>query len=351
MKKKLNTLQAGRGIAAFMVLLYHANGAYGFGGRGHLGHIFSFGFAGVDFFFVLSGFIIAYTSLPFIKAQNGAAIFLRKRILRIYPIYWVYLFVAVIIGYLQYHDLNIFEHFWKTLTFFPGYHFVLRASWTLGFEVFFYLLFALLIFSKWSLFVIIPIGILSAVNAVLQNVGIYYMTDNHIINTLCTPFNIEFLLGYLSYLIYEKINKPIIWILLIATALTIVFEIFYYTRADYRLYPGMRILPFGLPAFVVVTAFAALDYKGLFHAPRFLVVLGDASYTLYLVHANIFSFVNDAIFAPLKLSEKAVMDLMVIVVLFTIGISLVLYKYVEKPLLRKLNKIIPEKIGHDQIPN
>ena len=54
--KKLMTLQGGRGIAAFMVLLYHANGAFGFGGRQTLGHVFSFGFAGLDYFFVPSGF-------------------------------------------------------------------------------------------------------------------------------------------------------------------------------------------------------------------------------------------------------------------------------------------------------
>ena len=56
------TLQGGRDIAAFMVLLYHANGAFGFGGRQTLGHFFSFGFAGLDYFFVLSGFIIAWSS-------------------------------------------------------------------------------------------------------------------------------------------------------------------------------------------------------------------------------------------------------------------------------------------------
>ena len=343
--KKLNTLQGGRGIAAMMVLLYHANGAYGFGDRHLLGHIFSFGFAGVDFFFVLSGFIIAYTSIPLFNTENGVRIFIKKRFLRIYPIYWVYLLVAIIIGFFQYHDLNVFENFWKTLIFFPEYHFVLRASWTLGFEVFFYFLFALFIFSRWSLVLIIPVAIFSVISAVLQNMGIYSLSYNPIINNSCTPFNIEFLFGFLSFYLYNKISKPVIWTLLTGVSLTMVLEIIYYQRADYReLYQGMRILPFGLPAFAVVTAFAALDFRGLFTTPKFLVILGDASYTLYLVHANIFSFVNDAIFIPLKLSEKTVMDLMIIVVVFAIVLSLLLYKYVEKPLLKKLNQLWREKI-------
>src|SRR6185503_7562101 len=113
--RKLNSLQAGRGMAALMVVLYHAYIKYGFGGSGFTGHIFSLGFAGVDFFFVLSGFIIAYTSYPFIGNKEKTIFFIRKRFLRVYPIYWVYLVVVVSVCFIQYHDPHIFESFWKTI--------------------------------------------------------------------------------------------------------------------------------------------------------------------------------------------------------------------------------------------
>jgi len=309
--KKLNNLQAGRGIAA------------------------------LDFFFVLSGFIIAYTSISFFGQKNGAILFLKKRFIRIYPIYWVYLLVAVIFGFIQYRDPHIFDHFLNIVLLLPGHHFLIYTSWTLPFELVFYLLFCLLIFSRWSLFVIIPFAIISITNAVLQNFGTYGIFNDHALNDLFTCFNVEFLLGYLAYLVYDKINKPMIYGLIVMVCIAMVLEILYFKRADYgEIYPGQRVLPFGLLAFAAVTAFAALDHKDMFRAPKFLVNLGDASYTLYLIHANIFGFAQDAIFMRYKFSEQTVMILMEFVVAFTIYISFVLYKYLERPLINRISKLM-----------
>jgi exopolysaccharide production protein ExoZ len=343
--KKLNSLQAGRGIAAFMVVLYHANGKYGFGGRHLLGHIFSFGFAGVDFFFVLSGFIIAYTSFHLIGRKNGLQVFARKRFLRVYPIYWLYLLVAVIAGYFFYHDNHVFDNFWKSVLLLPNHHFVIATSWTLPFEIFFYFVFALVVFSRWSLVVVIPIAVISIINAVLQNIGSDGIFHDQLLNDLCSPYNVEFLLGFLSYKIYNKIGKAVIFSLLLLIVAAMVLEIIYFNRADYKeIYPGMRVLPFGLLAFAAVTAFAALDHNDLIKAPAFLVNLGDASYSLYLIHLNIFIFLDEQFFAPAKLSEEAVMILMEFVVPATVLLSFVLYKYVEKPLLKRAGLIWKETV-------
>jgi exopolysaccharide production protein ExoZ len=338
--KKLNSLQAGRGIAALMVVLYHANGRYGFGGRHLLGHIFTFGFAGVDFFFVLSGFIIAYSSYAMIGKKNGLGAFVRKRFIRVYPIYWLYLIIAIGIGYLQYHDLHVFDVFGKTLFLLQGHHFVLGPSWTLPFEIFFYALFAILIFSRWGLFLIIPIAVISAVNAVLQNFGAYGIFHDQTLNDLCSPFNVEFMFGVLAFFIYDKINKPVIFTFLIMVLAAIILEILYFKRADYNeIYPGQRVLPFGLLAFAAVTAFAALDHKNMFVPPKIFINLGNASYTLYLVHANIFSFAYDTIFSRYHFSEQVVARMMEFMVPFVIYLSFLLYIYVEKPLLKRINRV------------
>jgi exopolysaccharide production protein ExoZ len=347
-QKKLNNLQAGRGVAALMVVLYHANGRDGFMGRHLLGHIFSFGYAGVDFFFVLSGFIIAYTSFHLIGQNNGLSQFLKKRIIRIYPIYWAYLFSAIIIGYFFYRDNHVFDLFWKTLLLAPDHHSVIATSWTLPFEIFFYLVFAMLIFTRWSLVLIIPMAVISAINAVLQNIGTYGIFHDKFLNDLCTPFNIEFLFGFLAFRIYSRISKPVIFLLLVLVIITLVLEILYFKRADYNeIYPGMRILPFGVLAFAAVTVLAAVDYHDLFKAPAFFVHLGNASYTLYLIHANVFNFVYDNIFEPLKLSEGARMIILEVEVAFVIYLSFVLYKYVERPLIKRIGAAWkdPELVG------
>ncbi len=342
--KKLNSLQAGRGIAALMVVLYHANIKYGFGGNHFFGHMFSLGFAGVDFFFVLSGFIIAYTSYHFIGHKEKTISFIRKRFLRVYPIYWVYLMVVLAVCFLQYHDMHIFDNIWKTITLFPGHPHIIKTSWTLKFEIFFYALFAILIFSPWSLVIITLIAIISIINAVLQNTGTYGLFQNKQLNDLFSPFNIEFLFGILAFLIYPKINKSMIIILLICLLITMILEILFLTGLNFEdMAYGKRIIPFGLPAFAAVLTFAAVDHLNLLKTPRIFVMLGDASYTLYLIHLNLFIFISDTIFIPLKLSANWIMNLSIPVVIFTIWLSFMLYRYLEKPLLKKLGKAWPER--------
>ncbi|MBP9743591.1 MAG: acyltransferase [Burkholderiales bacterium] len=89
--KKFNTLQSLRGIAALLVLLYHAtwlsivNNQYVYALN-----IFKQGQIGVDLFFVLSGFIIAYMHWSQINLKNGVvAKYWLKRFFRIYPLYWI----------------------------------------------------------------------------------------------------------------------------------------------------------------------------------------------------------------------------------------------------------------------
>jgi peptidoglycan/LPS O-acetylase OafA/YrhL len=85
-------MQAGRGIAALMVVIFHLNSGI-FGKSKYYPDIFwwvfSGGHAGVEFFFVLSGFIIAYIHLDQIGKPALLWPFLRKRFIRIYPTYWV----------------------------------------------------------------------------------------------------------------------------------------------------------------------------------------------------------------------------------------------------------------------
>ena len=106
-QSKLNSVQALRGLAALFVLIYHisqqqlhAIGAIGASARTPtvdlwlLSGPWNQGYAGVDLFFVISGFIMVYVTQKFAKnaGQKAAdvAAFLYKRIVRIYPLWWVF---------------------------------------------------------------------------------------------------------------------------------------------------------------------------------------------------------------------------------------------------------------------
>ena len=150
--KKLKLIQVFRGFAAVLVLLFHitSNVKVIFPGKDFLLGTFTFGASGVDFFFVLSGFIITYSSLKLIEAGKLGQ-YTTHRIIRVYPIYWI-----IFIGYLLPHIF--FPQFYSTvypisynnilpaLLLLPNHNMINGVSWTLSFELYFYLAF-LTIFS------------------------------------------------------------------------------------------------------------------------------------------------------------------------------------------------------------
>ena len=90
-KTKMVSLEAARALAAIVVVLLHAANLMNvphFSGKVGMDGIFDFGYVGVDFFFVLSGFIITYVHFGDIGKPLTIARYLWRRFSRIYPIYW-----------------------------------------------------------------------------------------------------------------------------------------------------------------------------------------------------------------------------------------------------------------------
>ena len=179
--ENIQSLQVIRGIAAILVFLYHGTGIIKENFGYHLAQgIFAFGYSGVDIFFVLSGFIIFYTSENN-NSNNlyiGPKEFLLKRFLRIYPIYWVavgFTLTLCIIGDVFFHTVSSSTMGFiekggvplilKSIFLLPN-GVILGVAWTLIFEVMFYILFGIFYFLSKRLFftvmtLIVIISILS----------------------------------------------------------------------------------------------------------------------------------------------------------------------------------------------
>jgi peptidoglycan/LPS O-acetylase OafA/YrhL len=153
-KKHLEGLQLFRGFAALAVALHHARlGTSAFVQEipAPIEALLGQGFLGVDFFFVLSGFIILHTHYDDPRSVSAAAVYAFKRITRIYLPY-LPITGAVIIAYLLFPALSQSDRTWgwfTSLTLLPSIHEpALPVAWTLVHEIVFYLLFLVFFVSR-----------------------------------------------------------------------------------------------------------------------------------------------------------------------------------------------------------
>lgn len=223
------------------------------------------GAAGVDLFFVISGFIMATIT------KKDAGQFLLDRVWRIYPL-WL---IAVLPW------LFIYPPAWQgivaSLTLWPSYpEFTTPAlplGWTLSFEMLFYLAFALAIRTRAA----VPLA-LFGLSLVLR-----LTTHQPLFDYLGNPMIFEFLLG-VGVANLPRAERLGGWFLLAGFWLFMLSSLDVYTAREAISSSVLRAATWG-------TASACLVYGALCLEPRFasprldvLVLLGNASYSIYLFH-------------------------------------------------------------------
>lgn len=92
-------LELARGIAALWVFFFHLKSYFKESSQ-WIYNIAEYGHFGVPMFFVISGFVITYSAESTLKANKSPLSFLKKRFLRIYPVFWVSIFVVILLPYL-----------------------------------------------------------------------------------------------------------------------------------------------------------------------------------------------------------------------------------------------------------
>jgi exopolysaccharide production protein ExoZ len=265
--KTIQSLQAGRGLAALAVVLHHSDTAAHDFGKGHL-HVALLhnGYLGVDFFFVLSGFIIYHST-----AGRGrtAAEYTWARFRRVYLPY-LPVGVGIALLYVLFPGVSDANRAWSwlpTLTLLPvSSATALSVAWTLKHEILFYAVFGVLYFTGtlWPGLVIWALLIASATMA-----GVKDFVPLAVIN-------LEFLMGISVAVLYRAGRGH--YALLLAAIAPFSFWIFLGSRPDWSVLVGVAF------AFVILPV-TRLEHDGHLKIPRSLTFLGAASYSIYLVHA------------------------------------------------------------------
>ncbi len=344
-----NSLQAGRFFAASFVLLFH--GYLDARGRKPLGTTFDAGFLGVDFFFVLSGFIILFIHWNDIGKPARVRNFLAKRFIRIYPLYFVAtLTIAVLvfsipnIGLPIFHDpLFVLRNFLMLPT--DGEP-LLGISWSLQHEAAFYAVFALFIVSPYVGALLFALWFVAS-----AFVG---LNTNFPLNWICDPRHLEFLLGMAgAYLLKSTIiprPRAVLALgLLLFFGVIVICDVFLqYGAHDTSTSMLDRIplyLPAGLASAVIIVGAVEAERQELIYVPAIFAVLGDISYALYLTHGFVLELYRKA---TMHFDIKDTSPEMTLGILFLIAVivAAVTHYYVEKPLMKRLRNAIEPHVAN-----
>ena len=291
-----------RAVAATMVLLYHlvTTSAYGWLAMGawHFGAakwVEAVGFAGVDLFFVISGVVMVYSSYNRLGSARETIPFVKRRVARIYPLYWIctvaVLGMAWLTPSLASRAKLLLPAVVKSLLLWPQEKYpVVAVGWTLSFEMYFYLAFAGMIalprrVLPWTLAGWGAITI--ALFIVFDQQEYRTSLEGHLsLPLVASPLALEFIVGCFIGWRVKRGTTP-----LGAAALALGFVALAVIGASLRLrYPlemhyGLaRVGIFGSSAALIVYGCIALERCQRLRVPRSLKFCGDASYALYLTH-------------------------------------------------------------------
>lgn len=327
-RTELRTLQALRAIAALMVVAFHAVGHYD--SRSPTPALFQWwynGSAGVDIFFVISGIVITLSARRLQTGANGWWRFAVARVRRIVPMYW--LVTAAKIGIILIAPALISRaaplgwwHVLGSFLFIPvpdatGSDMpVVEVGWTLTYEMMFYALVALALFARASILPLtaVALGLFAACRFLIPDFG----------NTIV----VEFLFGVAIASSLHRIRIP-------ATAAVIMALVGFALICCVPIGSGvLRPITWGVPAALFVLGALYLEGPAGRLLPAGLLLLGDASYSLYLSHG----FVIPVVYGVAKHVHLTGMSLMVTTLiggLFASSVfAIALYYTAERPMLR-----------------
>lgn len=345
--KQIKTIQALRGVAALLVCIMHILSNQPPSDRWivFFQHIMqSVGHFGVDLFFTISGFIMSWIVMKEVAlpSPRSGCLFILKRFFRIYPLYWftlIFMFGLSFLsnGFITDEAFQLLDyHIIFLLTSFVPLQY---AAWTLGFELYFYIIVGLFIclfrrhyflyfFTAWALFQLIVI-ILNSCHLLNSVWGFWG-------NYLILEFYFGLLIGCCLYHFKQyALDKSIL--IVVGLVLFLLQSIVIYR--GYSIPNWIVFLLQCASASLIVYGSVGLEQCGKIKVSKIMESLGDVSYSVYLWTfpvLGITSYVNQefAMWGAIPpLLRGGISVLMVIL------ISFVSYRWIERPCIEWSHKL------------
>jgi exopolysaccharide production protein ExoZ len=333
---QLQSIQALRAVAALSVFFFH----YAETLRIEFGFppgLFSIGDAGVDIFFVISGFIMCLTTDR--PDQRSPGQFAVKRLARILPLYYVMTLgvfaLALVAPHLLGSTTASLGNLVKSLLFVPYAREdgmvqpILFLGWTLNYEMFFYAIFTLALLTGRP--AIAAIGVIVA----LVVAGAFIPDGNVVVDFYTSGILLEFVFGCLLYLAFR--HRPH-WL----KAVSLLWVVGVLALAAQNFYPQdlPREIGRGLPALLIVGGLLGSEARAGGVIQSALARLGDASYSLYLGHPYVIALTTKVAVAVFGASLVSAALVGVASLAVTIVASLLMFALLERPSNEWLRRIL-----------
>ncbi len=333
-QKFFNNIQAGRGVAALSVLLYHANVITS--APKYFGHevapMFRAGGSGVEFFFVLSGLIMVLAHRTELGAKNSMLKFWWKRFRRIYLPLWVVL--GGLVGALLLLPSVIPGGTAPLKTTIAAFlvipmpdERILAVEWTLRHEIMFYLLFSVMLWKPRLGLGLIVLWSLASIFAAIFPL-------HYPLSFIFDPVHLLFLFGMAAAYFVSRgfVYRPLALFvcgLTIFAAVWIAICVGWVTQE----HPSAR-WGLGFGAALSLVGAIGLERHGRMKAPLWLVFLGEASYSIYLVHYPVLSLASKVALVLSRHISLPIVGWLTIDAMAALCAGIAFHLVVEQPLLR-----------------
>ncbi len=340
MRESIKSIQFLRFIAASLVVISHSMLAIDLYFRDSISrsslYFANFGGVGVHIFFVISGFIMVYTSFGGGVQTFYPSKFLLRRFIRIYPIYWIYAIFYLLAHQVvadQYH--LSYQEIIRALLLLPGdSSLIIGPSWTLAYEVYFYICFGIFMFlgplrglASMTLFFLASIAIGASFHA--DGPGFHVVTD---------VLLMEFLAGaWIAYFFVAGVDVGA----RLANALIVLDLAGFSAGFAYGYHRLPSIFMWGVPSAFLIAGFVFKErgdrLSSLVQRTSFL---GDSSYSLYLLHIlliDVFFSAYLTLFANPGFGYVAICLALTVV---CVAIALVFYELLERRIVGVLQSMV-----------
>lgn len=348
---RLERLNALRGPAALLVVMYHVRqiALRDLASAGPF-ELWSFGHAGVDLFFVISGLVIYLVHRRDVGHPGETRRFLARRVVRVYPPLWIVTTLVLVAALTVSHAVRPEKmDVWfvvRSYLLIPirGALPLLPPAWTLSHEMKFYLLFAMAIACPARVWRPVVAGVVIASVAVgaLQLAG---YTVAFPLDFIASPYNIEFAAGVAIGTVVLRSRLAGAQVVGVAGAILWIIAAAHDAPANAP--DAAEVARFAVGSALVVLAVAARDLaRPTFHAPL-LRLLGDASYAIYLVHLPV-------IIAAIRVLRAynvppTLAPLSAVAVVATVA-GIAFHLVIERPLTRALGARVAQRPAAGAVP-